>query len=427
MTNETIELDPIEFIPERVALGLDELGIRVMKSEWGDAEHELFLVKQERGEIPADRHPPNRTVTIQLKAEEDDEHEVSLAEAEQKLQKKVGIIQEEGGWVKRVLDVKGKFSTDVGMIVHTAVLGGIHGWQHAHRSIAPEITLTLTVGPYCYGTKEMESAEFKAAEVRQLEIEMVEILGTAPGIFRIKIKNEGVVNWLGFISSLESRDHDAAVTAKMTYEAEELTLLGNAAKTSRAGASGAGNNVVKSGKLTGNWQAILSSRNPVTGEHMSHVGPRRVMFRVWDPNGSAGTIRLRLEWRVLGSTRWIANDEEETFVVNNFSLIDFGEVRPERATVGGQRWEFRVVGKTSTGEELEVQLDQIHIMSTEQYLIVSEEIEAITGGATLWEDHFEQASGAATGKKAPVGGTYEGFGTAADLKVNEAEKLLESG
>ena len=61
---ETITLDALEFIGERSSLNLDELGIRVMSAEWGDAQQEVFYIRQELGEIPAERHPPNRTVTI---------------------------------------------------------------------------------------------------------------------------------------------------------------------------------------------------------------------------------------------------------------------------------------------------------------------------------------------------------------------------
>lgn len=430
MTNETIELDPPEFnvLTDRVALGLDELGIRVMKAEWGDAEHELFLVKQERGEIPADRHPPNRTVTLMLKAEEDDEHEVSLAEALQRLQQKVGLFQEEGGWVKRILDVKGQYSTNVGMRVLTAVLGGIHGWQMAHRSIAPEISLTLTVGPYCYGTKEVATEVFEATGVRQLEAKISNIIGTAPGLFRIRVENTGPSNWLGFIAALETRDHREEPTAKMTYKANELTLLGKASEQERWEASEKHFvKVVRSGKLNGNWQSILSSKNHITGEHMTHVGPRRFLIRIYDEN-IIGIVRLELQWRVLGSARWISNDEEQTMVSGNFSFVDMGEVKPELATLGEQLWEWRVLAKTSSGAELEIDLDEIHIMTTEQYLIFTEEIEAVTGGTPIWFDNFHtQTTGNATGKTAPIGGIYEGFGPATDLKINATEGLLESG
>jgi hypothetical protein len=428
MTNETIELDPAEFIPERVALGLDELGIRIVGApDWGDAEHELFLVKQEKGEIPADRHPPNRTVTIKLKAEEDDEHAVSLAKALAKLQMKIGVLQEEGGWVKRILDIKGGYTTDVGMVVHTAVLGGVHGWMMAHRSVAPEITLTLTTGPYCYGTKEIASAEFKVNEARKIDFEIPNVQGTAPGILRVAVKNEGTAHWMGAICAIESRDHSPDETAEMMYDAEELTPIGGAFLAFREGASEGikeVNNVVKTGGLSSNWAAVLHSKIFATGKQMTHIGPRRVLLRIWDPNAAASQIRFRLEWRVLGSTTWITNEEQETQLVGDFSYIDLGEVRPEIAKLGSQRWEFRISARTTGSIGQEAELDCVFPLTTEQYVIIQEYLASAEVGQTFWYDNFAQTEGNATGKTAPIGGTYEGFKTGADFVVKPSKSAI---
>lgn len=605
-SDETIVCDPVEFIPSRVELGLDALGLDVVEAEWGDSDHELFLIRQEKGEIPGDRHPPNRTVTLKLQARStgikkrtnlvpnpnfevntakwgaggggvrtnagaaiardatqafdgtaackvttpgvtnsegiDGENVIpvvkgktyrvsayvkgnaggellnlsvgggavgavkarqlkatkewqrvdiewtatetgntgvavctqgtsayiywvdcflweessalgiyfptleqikkglavwtgtanestatmgnTVAEAIQRLQMKVGRWQDEGGFVKRVPDSSGGFSTPVAFVVYTAVLGGIHGWLMAHRQVANEITLVLTVGPYCYGTKEVESSEFKAEEARQLEYELAKVQGTAPGLFRLRVKNEGAGNWLTSINAMQSRDHSSAATALLSYEAEALTLLGLAKKATRTGGSGAGENVVRSGSLSNSWQAVLLSKISATGEHLTHVGPRRIICRVWDQNTTAGNIRLQLQWRVLGATKWISNDEERTYVVGNFSFIDFGEVRPEKAVLGNQRWEFRVIAKTEEAIGEEVQLDQFHILPTEQFAIVEEELETLAGGQVLWEDGFAQAEGALTGKSAPIGGTYE-VGALAGTDFTIASNLVK--
>jgi hypothetical protein len=212
----------------------------------------------------------------------------------------------------------------------------------------------------------------------------------------------------------------------MMYEAEELTPLGNAAKATRAGASGGeSNNVIKTGSLTATWQAVLYSKLVASSEHLTHTGNRRICLRLWDPNGSAAQVRFRLEWRVLGSTNWIVNDEQSTYLVGNFSYIDLGEVRPEIAVLGNQRWECRVTAKTVGENEQEAQMDLLMIIPTEQYAIVQAFIESTAGGPVIWEDTFVQEAGNATGKKAPVGGTYEGFGSATDFKVNEG--VLERG
>lgn len=422
-SNETVTLDPPEFIQNRVELALDALGLNVVDAEWGDSDHELFLIRQEKGEIPGDRHPPNRTVTLKLRARA--KGTLSLAEIEERLQMKVGRIQDEGGWVKRIPDSSGGFSTPVGMIVHTAVLGGLSGWLRAHRKTAPAITLVLTVGPYCYGTKETASAEFKVTEARSIEAELSEVKGTAPGLMRVRAKNEGALNWMGAICAIESRDHSSAATALLMYEAENLTLLGAAAKATRTGASGGGaNNVVKSGSLSANWAALLYSKISASALHMTHTGNRRILLRLWDPNSVSSKVRFKLEWRVLGSNRWISNEEQATFLSGNFSFVDLGEVRPEVATLGEQRWEFRVCARTTGTIGEEVQMDCIFPIPTEQFAIVQEFIEIGGGGTTRWEDSFQQAEGAATGKVAPIGGTYEGFKAGTDYTVKPSKSAL---
>jgi hypothetical protein len=408
MTNETIVLDPPEFPqnPVRVALGLDELGISVMKSEWGDSEHELFLVKQERGEIPADRHPPNRTVTIVLKAE--DEGAVSLAEAAQKLQQKVGRFQEEGGWVKRVLDEDGKYLTDVGMIVHTAVLGGLHGWQMAHRSIAPEITLTLTTGPYCYGTKEIETATFVEEVNRQLIYTVPNYLGTAPGIKRVIVKNIGGVNWLGLIGAFESRDLSEGPTAEPHYTGSQLTTLG---KSTYSGSS-----IFRSG-LTKSWLSFAYSKLK-TGEHMTHLGGRRMFFRV----EAAEKVEIRLEWRSLGSPYWSVN--EPISLPSGLSIIDVGAAKPETATLGKQKWEWRLAVNKGEGEGTNIFLRDVWLFPAESFNIASYTPRFITPVEIKSEDNFTTGTEAALNGQALSDGTGNWVVTGSAAKPDWTKQLL---
>jgi hypothetical protein len=421
MTDETITLDPVEFVPERTELGLDAMGIRVREAEWGDSEHEMFMVRQALGEIPADRHPPNRTVTLKLAVEEN--AAVSLAKAAQLLQKKAGLIQREGGFVRRDLDSDSSFEGPVATRVHSIGLGGIHGWLMAHRKRAPEVTLTMVTDPYFYGVEEIETNLVKGENTRRLEYELPKIKGSAPGLIRVLVKNEGTEDWNGLLHSLESRDSSGASTAKMFYEAEALTLAGKAALATRSGGSGGeANNVVKSGSLSNTWVAILSSK---TGSgHMTHVGTRRLLLRVYDPSSVPDQVKLKLEWRALGTNKWSSNDVKSAPLTGNFSVIDMGECIPAQAVLGDQRWEWRLLAKTEGSIGDEIQIDTVMIPSTEQYLLVKELSSASEGGTVIWEDTFIQSEGSATGKTAPIGGTYEGAGDTDDFKVSEPASSL---
>lgn len=372
MTNETIVADPSEFIDGRVELGLDELGLRIMQAEWGDAEHELFLVKQEKGEIAADRHPPNRTCTLVLKAEED--HPMPLAEVLTNLQMKVGAWQAEGGFVKRILDMDGGYDGDVGMLVLTAVLGGLYGWQMAHRRIAPEIKLVITTGPYCYALKEAESAEFEQAGGGEVQWELANIKGTVPGLMRIKFKNKMANDLRGAIYAAESRDHpqDATkgTTAALAYEAEELTLGQGGAEAVKAEASGG--KVAKFESVGSAFQTLIKSKIKATGLNMTHVGPRQLIMRVYKTDAfHAATFRVR--WRSLGSPYWSFTDEmtlPEDLPAGPY-FIDLGQMRLDRPVLGNKGWEWSLQGKLVGSGTPSIEIDKFWPLPAEQFALAS--------------------------------------------------------
>lgn len=366
---ETITCDPAEFITNRIELGLDEIGLAIRgEPDWGDSEMELFLVRQALGEIPADRRPPNRQAAIDLMVRE--EGAVSLAVAAAKIQQKVGVWQREGGFVKRVLDPAGGFTTDVATQVHGAAIGGIQGWLMAHRQNAPDVHLSLTTDPYFYDTTEIESGLFKAENVAHLEWEIEKVKGSAPGLFRCQVKNEGAFDWKGLLAAMESRDLAGAgtrnTTADIAYECEALTMAGGSASAANAEASSG--NVAKNTALSSGFINVLSSKIVASG-HMTHTGPRRVWFRAKDTSATEN-VELMLVWRALGSPKWSENKVVKMPVQAAFAKVDLGEVLPEAAVLGEQRWEFKVMARARQGAGT-IELDVTYILPTEQMLAVT--------------------------------------------------------
>jgi hypothetical protein len=357
---ETAVLDAVEFIGERSQLPLDELGIKIVDSEWGDAQQEVFYIRQELGEIPAERHPPNRTVTLKLQAKK--EGTVSLAEAAQKLQQKVGILQKESGWIKRIFSNNAGASVDVGFEVYSAVLSGIQGWFMAHRAVANTIELVLTCSPYCYGTKELEGVTVVSANSRDREWEIASVKGTAPGLLRLRLKNTGT-DWNALIGSIESKDHITGANSLLGYKATELTFAGGTEVEKQPPAL---NKVVKR-VLTSEWQTILSDKITASGLNMGHVGGRRMLLRLYNEAALPTGNRLRLEWRSLAGS-WSINEEVEVEVLGNWLIVDLGEAILERATLGEQAWEWRLQGRNAAGETTAaVYLDKIYPLAQEQY------------------------------------------------------------
>lgn len=361
---ETADFDTSEFISARVALSLDKLGIAITASEWGDTEQEVFYIRQELGEIPAERHPPNRTVILKLQLKEDKPNKVKLAEAAFKLQQKVGVLQREGGWVRRTFSSRNGARVAVGFEVYSAVLAGIQGWVLGHRNVANEVTLTLTCSPYCYGTEEVEGTTVTSSNGRDVEWEIANAGGSAPGRLRLKVKNVGTIDWLSMIGSIESRDRFGGARALFAYKCNELTVLGTSlSETEKAGASG---KVLSAGTLSAVGYAVMSFKIKASND-MQHVGGRRVLMRVFNQAASSQGNRMQLEWRGLNG-EWQTNDEVEVKILGGWQIIDLGEVILDRAMYGEQAWEGRLVLRNAKNEvTTAMYFDKVYVLAQEQY------------------------------------------------------------
>lgn len=376
--SEVIVLDPLELAPRRKELSLEQLGIHIDKegADWGESQVAVQLARQMIGSTVTDRHlePVEMTIPLLVKKE----GAVKLATVAHLLQQKVGIWQAnelEPNWIRRDFDAGGNFAGSVAYIVHSAALHGLQGWFLANRAVAKEVTLKVLRSPLSYATAEVELEAVKEEVARALQFEAASMLGTGPGLMRLRIKdlNAGAAHYRGLLVAMESRDHpqDATktTTAALLYEAEKLTLGSGAAEAERAGASG-GNKVVRHATLTGGFVTVLSSKIVASG-HMTHRGTRRVWARIYDPGAAAGAVELRLQFRPLGASRWSeTNVTVPTPLVGNFCLVDLGECRPELAALGLQRWEWRLQARAPSGSGT-IDIDQIYICPVEQYSVLS--------------------------------------------------------
>ena len=236
MITETAALDPAEFTTGRVELALDQLGlaIDVEGVDWGEADVAVQLARQTFGASVTDRHFEPVEMTIPLIVKE--EGAVSLAEAANKLEQKIGLLQQEGGWIRRDFDDDGGFAGSVGYQVLKASISGLEGWLFADQQIADAVSIKILRSPFCYSTVEVESEKFTENTKRELIWELSEVLGTAPGLIRIIVKNNNSSgDWRGLVSAIESRDHPqdatANTTAALVYRCADLTPKGGAEAT----------------------------------------------------------------------------------------------------------------------------------------------------------------------------------------------------
>ncbi len=363
---DSLILDPADFVPNGAELDLSGAGFRVLDANFGDADVELELQRQAIGEVPTTYHPPNTVTTLALGVRA--EGDVDLPTAAHQLAAKVGEINTPGTehWLRRDFEVGGSFAGPLGKRVYKATLSGLGAWQ---RGDSPDVVLTLVTGPYWYATVEQESAVFESeAGARELIFELAEVLGTAPGLIRIRITNEGEEDWRGLILAGESRDmaqdETADTTAAPAYAAADLTPKGGAEVKEVEGIE-----VVEHDDLTAGWLSILNSKLATSEMHMTHLGVRRPYIRAEAVEGDPEDIQLRLRWRSLGAVRWSENRIVPLNIVGGYQIYDLGEARPERAALGDQRWEWDLQARALSGAG-KVRLHRVWPLPTEQFCVV---------------------------------------------------------
>ena len=366
---ESIALDPSEFVDDREELPFDELGLYVRSSgaDWGEAAVEAFFVEQQFGSAPVgDPTVPNVEFQVPIRVREDGS--VSLAEAAHKLQQKVSTSQQpRGGWLRRDFDDGGGFSGSVGCQIWTPALSGLQGWLFAHRQDGPEVWLKGVRSPYWYATVEIEGDPVTVTDAREITGEIANMLGSGPGLIRLRVENEGEEPWRGIIVPVECRDHpqdeSAETTAAPAYACEDLTLMGGSTVQTYSE-----DTVVENTDLTVGWLTILGSEIDGVG-HMTHRGPRRIRFRAYDPGDEPGDVQLRIESRLLGALNWSPNVAVSVPLVDGFVDLDVGEARPHKAILGDDRWEFRAQARAASGAGA-IRLHRVRLESCEQRVMV---------------------------------------------------------
>ena len=358
---DPIVLDPVEFVPYGAELDLSGDGYRILDADFGEADVELQLQRAALGGVPVGWHPDDTQTTLKLEIQP--ENGVSLPNAAYWLQQKLGEINEPGTehWLRRDFLTGGEFAGSLGRQVKKVTWSGMGAWQ---RGDSPDISLQFVTGPYWYATTELESKEFTENSKRELIWELSEVLGTAPGLIRVIVKNEGDEDWRALEGCIESRDYSGDPTAAPVYACTALTPKGGAEEAEREGEK-----VIRHKGLTAGWLTVLDSEIAGVG-HMTHRGGRRLKFRIYDPGSKPGDVQLRLRWRALGTVQWEENKIKPTPLVDGWSIVDLGEVRPERAARGEQRWEWQVQARAVSGAGI-IDLARTRIYSTEQMAVVT--------------------------------------------------------
>lgn len=434
---EKLFLNPVEFTPELAEIDLSALGIAIGQAgpNYGEASVTVERVKQAVGEGVTSAHWPSVDCEVPLIISSDPS--ISQAAAFKPVETFVSEVQrQKTRWLRREFADAAGFSGAVATFVDAAGITTPKGLGRID-----EITLKLSRYPFWFATVEEESEEFSASEVRELEFTLAEMLGTVPGLIKLVIKNEGEEDWRGCIASLECDDYSDAPTAKPHYSAKDLTLQGG----SEVAKDGDGDEVVKCPALTKGWVTVLSSE--ITGEgHMTHIGPRRMAFRVEDPSekldsdvlaewvagGEVGAkpvsqqVNWKLEWRALGAAAWMQTQEGSTPivkvspVVGDYQLLDLGGLNIPTAITGEQRWECRLQACVPSGSGVQPLVRDVYPLSTEQWMRVADAApDPIDGALIKAPGTVEDATGAGTAAWSNPGNVKAEDGSCATAESSE--------
>jgi hypothetical protein len=280
-----------------------------------------------------------------------------------------------------------------------------------------DVTFEFTCGPYWMEAEE--EVTLTTTMTAPCTIATAgPVRGSVPALGRLVVANQETADQAFAMWGLQSRTYDAALTAGLFYEAEDLTALGGAAAAVASGASG-GDAVISDDLPVGTYLAVLS-----TGT-LTHNGSFRIWARIRTTTPAAVATSIALEWAT-GDFRAFSRNGPVTLAAGSQSywrLLDLGLVNiPD-----GDSWEGRVIvkvdGAVATGA---VEVDCLCVMPvTEGYGEASGLEQAPTATTMAAQDGFNQTAGNLAGKTLEVGGTWAGTGDATDFTVNATDDTAE--
>ena len=366
----------------------------------------------------AGSHPQNRTVTATVLI--DKSTAAALQTAEQTLTRKIAKLNREGGELLLTLPSTSTITFDV----EDAYLSRPFTPQTARGNIA-EYNLTFVCKPYGRGA-EQDLGDNPETTLPALIFTEASIPGDVPALGRLVADNDNAsVNMWQLIWGLESRYYSSSANAALYYEAEGRTALSETASAVGSGASAT--NVMRNSALTSTYKALMSTQATGGGAHFSHVGTFRVYARMMVAGGGSSTVTVALEWSEADFMRYTRNPEVQltgtgSSSVQGWELVDLGLVALTPVTSGTQRWEGRIIGKSTLTNDI-LDIDYLMIVPVaEGSGIASAVARDFTSTGYVSEDHFTSttAGNALNARVAPTGGTWATSGDATDLAFTDS-------
>ena len=369
------------------------------------------------GELRANLRYTNRTITcaVQLQKTTD----ATLDTLERSVGKIVAKLAEEGGILRLGL-ASGK-TIDFTVLEASAQ----RVWDKAdvvqHRA---QYAVAFICSPFGYGA-EQDLGDNVETTLPVLVFTEASIPGDVPALGRLVIDEDQGVNQWWMTWGIQSRYYSSSANAALFLEAEGRTALGGAAiATGPTGASGgASNNVLQHTSLQTGYLALMSTQAVSAGAHLSHVGSFHAYLRVQVPTTNTGLVTVALEWAEADFLRYTRNAATTIPAEHEgrWRYVDLGLVTTTEVLSGTQRWEGRIVGKSTVAGD-DINLDYLLLVpATEGSGIASGVARSYTPTAYVGEDHFTSTTaGNALGTRtAPTGGSWATSGDATDYAFSD--------
>ena len=411
-----LEFDPTSEDSSNVALNIaDGTKFRLISTAFPTPDRDVNWASSAdtEGALPANLRYQNRTITIEVRVYGSSYS--NMLEEIGKVEQKIGRVNAEGATLK--------YTTGSGTSCVFDLLEGVCDWDLDNRALATfraVLTITLTAKPFWRSGTEVEGSLHEETTLPFVIGVDESITGDVPALGRLLITEKQAQDQWTLIWGTQSRNYSNSENAELFYQAESRTPLGGEKKAGPSGASGAGENTIFCGSLIPSYQAVMSTQKASAGAHLSHVGTYRVFARIQRPTTNTGAVSLRLSWAQGDFLRYTANDAK-TYAVDElegvWTLVDLGLVRISKVTAGTQRWEGRIEAKSTVNGD-DIYVDCLAFFPVDEgYGSLKIEPNSATPSTVSAHDEFDQAEGALTGKTLPLGGKWEGNGSATDFTV----------
>jgi len=383
-------------------LSIMNANYRVLSHSYASPEEQVLFAESvdTEGGLPVGRHAVNRTITMSLEMVD---ATGSLLRA---LLAKVAKIRREGGTLKRTLA-----TGQVGIFdLHTAGAVDPSFDISYYSGNLVKVDLSFIGKPYMRGASVTLTAHTEST-LPCLVFTETGIAGDVPALGKLRITDAQGVDQGFVVWGMQSKEYSSSANAALFYEAETRTAMGGSATAAGpSGASGSGSNVMRNTDLASGFLAILSTQATGGGAHLSHVGGFRVFARVQVPATGTGTVSVAFQWAQGHLTNWTTNTTQviDQSREGTWVLLDLGPIDIARVTYGTQRWEGRVLAK-STRSGYDIDIDCLYIVPVDEGYGVAVAVPTpptATPTTYLARDDFNQTAGNLSGKTLPTGGTW---------------------